>query len=70
MNRSTYYALCHEARFAKWAERERKRKRRALKQAHRDWLFNAGPLHQAIAVCKGESRKALEWAIRMDAIFG
>ncbi len=70
MNRETYYRLSHDARFARWAERERKRKNRALKQAHKDWLFNKGPLHQAIAACKAESRKALDWAIRMDAIFG
>lgn len=65
MNRSTYYALCHEARFAKWAERERKRKRRALKQAHKTWL-----VRKALKIVIADNHECFARAQRMAAIFG
>lgn len=51
MNRDTYYALCHEARFAKYAERKRRQLRRVLKQAHKDWAIN-----RALAVVIADNR--------------
>lgn len=65
MNRDTYYALCHEARFAKWAEKERKRKRRALKAAHKAWLVN-----RALSVVIADNLAVYAKAQRMAAIFG
>lgn len=65
MNRDTYYALCHEARFAKWADRERRRKRRALKRAHKDWAIN-----RALAVVRASSLAEFAKAQRMAAFFG
>jgi len=65
MNRDTYYALCHEARFAKWAERERRRKKRELKRAHKAWRRN-----QLLNAIRKENEAMYAHVFRLAAIFG